>query len=62
MKRTELLLIVPVLLVSVLSAGCSFKNSTVSPGQEFTLKPGQEIVVQGESLSIKFIDVQGDSR
>jgi hypothetical protein len=59
---TKLLLIVPVLLVSVLATGCNLQSSTASPGQEFTLRPGQELVVQGETLSIKFIDVQGDSR
>jgi hypothetical protein len=35
---------------------------TASLGQEFTLPVGQKAVIEGEDLSIKFVEVIGDSR
>ena len=32
------------------------------PGQEFTLPVGETAVIKGEDLSLKFIEVTGDSR
>jgi hypothetical protein len=50
------------LLLLVASLACSADKITASLGQEFTLPVGQTAIISGESLSIKFVEVTGDSR
>ncbi|OGO01374.1 MAG: hypothetical protein A2Y90_04365 [Chloroflexi bacterium RBG_13_52_12] len=64
MKR--ILYVIALLTVSILlqAAGisCSTDKITAVSGQEFTLPAGRTAVISGENLSIKFVEVEGDSR
>jgi hypothetical protein len=51
-----------VLLLTIAGASCTANKINASLGQEFTLPVGKTAVVTGESLSIKFVKVTGDSR
>ena len=53
-------LLTVVLLLS--AAGFSCSADTASPGQEFTLSVGKTVNISGEDLSIRFVEVEGDSR
>jgi hypothetical protein len=55
-------LVTIVLLLTIAGASCTAHKSNASLGQEFTLLVGKTAVVTGESLSIKFVKVTGDSR
>lgn len=41
---------------------CAAQRNTVSLGKEFTLPIGETIDIENENLSIKFVEVVGDSR
>jgi hypothetical protein len=65
MKRV--LAIISLLLISslfsVVSWSCNFTDDVAaSLGQEFTLPVGETASIEGESLTIKFIEVISDSR
>ena len=64
MKRvfylTEILAVMILLLTATLS--CSSGNLTASLGNEFTLPVGGTAIISGENLSLKFVEVTGDSR
>lgn len=48
----------PFVLMLLLLAGCSGPKL----GEEFALSPGQSVVIPGEDLRIKFLEVTEDSR
>ena len=51
------------LLLLTMSLSCATTGDiTASLGQEFTLPVGQKVVIEGEELTIKFLEVTGDSR
>ena len=51
------------LLVMLVILSCSAAGDiTASLGQEFTLPAGQKVVIEGEELTIKFVEVISDSR
>lgn len=53
----------PLLLFMLLSfAQDSINNNKVNLGEEFKIKNGQEVVVRGEKLRIRFRSVSNDSR
>src|SRR4030042_3546795 len=59
--RKYLLWILP--LVMLIVAGCgAAADSYANPGITFTLAIGQSASVNGEDLTIRFVDVVGDSR
>ena len=49
-------------LLPVAGLSCSTDNITASLGQEFTLPVGQTVIISGENLTLKFVEVEGDSR
>jgi hypothetical protein len=51
-----------VLLLPVITSACSSDRTTAALGEEFTLPVGKTAVINGERLSIKFVEVSGDSR
>jgi hypothetical protein len=55
-------LLLIVLLVPLLVSACSSDTITAPLGKEFTLPAGKTAAISGESLSIKFDKVTGDSR
>jgi len=50
------------LLLSLVSWSCVADKITASLGQEFTLPVGKTATIDGENLTLKFIEVFGDSR
>ena len=64
MKRT--LAVISLLILSLfllsMSLSCAADKITASLGQEFTLPVGQKAVIEGEELTIKFVEVISDSR
>jgi hypothetical protein len=50
--------------ILLLTAGlsCSPSQKTVSLGKEFTIRAGKTAVIKGENLTVKFVEVTGDSR
>jgi hypothetical protein len=56
----EILAVMILLLTATLS--CSASNLTASLGKEFTLPVGQTAVISGENLTLKFVEMTGDSR
>ncbi len=60
---TVITFLVMSLILSLMSWSCAATGDiTASLGQEFTLPVGQKAVIEGEDLSIKFVEVIGDSR
>ena len=57
---TALLLVI--LLLPVVAAACSSGKVTAALGEQFTLPAGKSAVITGESLTVKFVEVTGDSR
>ena len=55
-------LLLMVLLVPLLVSACGSDNIKASLGKEFTLPAGKTAAISGENLSIKFVEVTGDSR
>jgi hypothetical protein len=55
-------LLLVILLVPLLVSACGSDTITAPLGQEFTLPAGKTATISGESLSIKFVEVTGDSR
>jgi hypothetical protein len=55
------LLLVSVLLMTI-GLSCSPSQKTVTLGKEFTLRAGKTAVIKGENLTIKFVEMTGDSR
>jgi hypothetical protein len=55
-------LITATILLLAAGLSCSTDKVAASLGQEFTLPVGKTAVIAGESLSIKFVEVTGDSR
>jgi hypothetical protein len=51
-----------VLLLPVITSACSTDRINAALGEEFTLPVGQSAVISGERLTIKFVEVAGDSR
>ena len=49
-------------LLPVAGLSCSTDNITASLGQEFTLPVVQTVIISGENLTLKFVEVEGDSR
>ena len=64
MKRT--LAVISLLILSLfllsMSLSCAAQRIIASLGQEFTLPIGETAEIDSESLSIKFVEVIGDSR
>jgi len=64
MKR--IFLILALLAVSFLlpavGLSCSPSQVTASLGKEFTLRAGKTAVIKGENITLKFVEVTGDSR
>jgi len=50
------------LILTLAAWSCAAQGTAVSLGQEFTLPVGQKAVIEGEQLTIKFVEVFGDSR
>jgi hypothetical protein len=50
------------IILSLMSSSCGGEKITPSLGEEFTLPVGEMASIEGESLSIKFIEVISDSR
>jgi len=57
-------LIATALMLMAWAMGCSGAPADVQAniGQEVSLSPGQTVVIQGEQLKIKFLEVVNDSR
>ena len=51
-------------IVLVFSIGCNDQTDEISAelGQEVELQPGQSLVIEGEPIKVKFVEVVGDSR
>ncbi len=63
MKRVFIIsFLVASLLSTLIFWSCTAGGITTSLGQEFTLPVGQKAVIEGEQLTIKFVEVFGDSR
>jgi hypothetical protein len=62
MRKYKLWVWIVILMLLILSGCNKPAGNEVSLGQEFTLSVGQSVMVAGENLSIKFIDVTSDSR
>ncbi len=61
--RKYLLCILAAISVLIVLFGCSKPTvKEVSLGQEFTLSTGQSIMIAGENVAIKFVEVISDSR
>ena len=62
--RTKITLILMVLVVGVLLAGCTGNSGEAKAAlsQQFSLSPGQSAIITGENLKIKFEAVLEDSR
>lgn len=56
--------LVSILSISLLSMGCSGETGLIKAnlGQEFSLSIGQEAIITGEDLRVRFEDVLEDSR
>lgn len=51
------------LLLTTMTLSCaSTSDVTASLGQEFTLPVGQKVAIEGQELTIKFVEVISDSR
>jgi hypothetical protein len=50
------------MIFSLVSWSCAADEITASLGQEFTLPVGKTASIEGENLSIKFVEVISDSR
>lgn len=68
-QRTEYKSILPVvLLISVFTlviiAGCGGQPEEISAefGEQVELRPGQAVTIDGDDISLKFVEVTGDSR
>ena len=59
---TVIAFLVIFLISSLTSWSCAAERITASLGQEFTLPVGETADIEGESLSIKFVEVISDSR
>lgn len=62
MKKFYLVAIAVISLALLLIPACQPGKVNAGPGQEFQLKPGQQAVITGKDLSIKFVSVSEDSR
>jgi len=64
MRKPVLFLIVAVLGVLLVLAGCASAGSpTTAPlGQPVTLAPGQSVEITGEGIQLTFLNVVTDSR
>lgn len=56
MSRSSLRLLVPALVI-LLAKGCGLLSRRVKTGEEFTLRPGEKVVVAGTGLGIELDDV-----
>jgi hypothetical protein len=64
MKKLLVLAVLSILvmLLPVITSACSSDRTTAALGEEFTLPVGQSVSIEGERLTIKFVEVAGDSR
>ena len=54
---------ISLLLTATVDSSCATTSPTSAAlGQEFTLAVGQSAAISGENITIKFVDVTGDSR
>ena len=61
----KLWFVVPAFLVlaaAMLAPACASADARVNPGQEFQLKVGDKVSVNGKDLAIEFVRVTQDSR
>jgi hypothetical protein len=56
------LLTLSVLLMTMTLSCASSSDITASLGKEFTLPVGKKVAIEGQELTIKFVDVISDSR
>lgn len=61
MKHTIITLILTLVLSGQVAHSRSLPNA-VSPGQEFTIRPGKKVTLRGTKLKIRFVSVIEDSR
>jgi hypothetical protein len=64
MVRIDMLRSISLLAAVALLVGCALNPSetTANLGQQFDLAIGQTVSITGEDLSVKFVEVIGDSR
>jgi len=64
MKKTYTIfgLLILIFLLSVIFAACSPAADKAALGEQFMLYAGKSIIITGESLKIKFVEVTADSR
>jgi hypothetical protein len=62
MKKLFFAGLLMVLVLPLFLTACGSSQLSANLGKEFTLPAGQTIVINGESLKIKFVEVTGDSR
>ncbi|MDD5510387.1 MAG: hypothetical protein PHI12_06240 [Dehalococcoidales bacterium] len=62
MRKLTICLVVFLVIVSAVSSCSGLGGSQVNLNEEFALSPGQLAFVEGENLSVKFLEVVEDSR
>ena len=55
-------LLAAVIILPIIGISCSTDKSNASLENEFTLPVGGTAIISGENLSLKFVEVTGDSR
>jgi hypothetical protein len=62
MQKYFMILMVAICLVSLPGCGGRSNETTAPLGNEVSLKAGQTLKINGESIQIKFIEIESDSR
>jgi hypothetical protein len=63
MKRICIIIgLIILLLLPTVFLSCSYNEVTATLGQEFTLPVGKTAIITGQYLSVKFVEVEADSR